>query len=230
MPTCNICGGEEFMPGPNGRLSESGEAPRCVGCNSLERQRSLRACLLQVPSEMLAWRRALQFAPDASLDPAWFRSFETSTYGGENSIDLQEIGRPDGSYDFISLSMVMEFVPDDRKAFGELARIGSGGCIVHNSSGSMLNAATSTHHDEPHGSFGRHHYYGSDLEERLEVRRHGFSAVRVQAVDPVTGTPDAVHFFCRQNRDAEVLGDSFTAGVPAFEVSVETATPSSPAN
>lgn len=211
MPVCNICGGTEFVPGPNGRLSESGEAPRCAGCHSLERQRSLHACLLRVSPEMLSWRRALQFAPDASLDPAWFRSFETSTYGGENSIDLQEIDRPDGSYDFISLSMVMEFVPDDRKAFGELARIGSDRCIIHNSSGSMLNAATSTHHEDPHGSFGRHHYYGSDIEERLEVERYGFSAVRVQAVDPVTGTPDLIHFFCRQQSDTEALSAALVA-------------------
>lgn len=160
---------------------------------------------MQVPSELLAWRRALQFAPDASLDPNWFRSFETSTYGGENSIDLQEVDRPDGSYDFISLSMVMEFVPDDRKAFGELARIGSAECIVHNSPGSMLSAATSVHHDEPHGPFGRYHYYGRDIEERFEIARHGFTAVQVRAVDPVTGTPDAIHFFCRQEGDAEIL-------------------------
>lgn len=154
---------------------------------------------------MLSWREALQFAPDASLDPAWFRSFQTSTYGGENSIDLQKIDRPNGSYDFISLSMVLEFVPDDRKGFGELARIGSERCIIHNSSGSMLEAPTSTHHDEPNGPFGRYHYYGSDIEERLEVERHGFSVVRVRAEDPVTRVPDVAHFFCRQESDADML-------------------------
>jgi hypothetical protein len=202
---CNICGGGKFAPGPNGRLTASGDAPRCVGCGSLERQRSARACFAKLPSGMLAWRAALQFAPDASLDPAWFRSFETSTYGGENSIDLQEIDRPDGSYDFISLSMVFEFVPDDRLGFGELARIGSERCIIHNSSGSMLNAAGSTHREEPSGPFGRYHYYGSDIEERLEVERHGFSAVRVRAEDPVTRVPDIVHFFCRQESDVDML-------------------------
>jgi hypothetical protein len=154
---------------------------------------------------MLAWRKALQFAPDASLDPTWFRSFETSSYGGENSIDLQEIDRPDGSYDFISLSMVLEFVPDDRKGFAELARIGSEGCIIHNSSGSMLGAPTSTHHQEPKGPFGRYHYYGNDIAERLEVERHCFSVVRVQAEDPVTRASDVVHFLCRQEADADVL-------------------------
>lgn len=209
--SCNICGSPEFVPGPNGRLTPSGDAPRCAGCGSLERQRSLRACLVRVPQEMLSWRRALQFAPDAALDPAWFRSFETSTYGGENSIDLQEIDRPDGSYDFISLSMVLEFVPNDRRGFSELARIGSERCIVHNSSGSMLEAPISTHHDEPTGPFGRYHYYGSDIEERLEVERNGFSVVRVRAEDPVTGVPDVVHFFCRQQSDAEALSAAFAA-------------------
>ena len=208
---CNICGGQDFAPGPNGRLTTFGGAPQCLGCRSLERQRSVRACLLKVPSEMLAWRQALQFAPDASLDPAWFHSFETSTFGGENSIDLHEIDRPGGSYDFISLSMVLEFVPDDRRGFAELARIGSDKCIIHNSSGSMLNAPVSTHHDEPKGPFGRYHYYGSDIEERLEIERHRFTAVRVRALDPVTQVEDDLHFFCRQEGDAEILGAALAA-------------------
>jgi hypothetical protein len=171
----------------------------------LERQRSLRAFLSRLPAEMLSWRRAIQFAPDASLDPSWFRSFETSTYDGENSIDLQEIDRPDDSYDFISLSMVLEFVPDDRGAFGELVRVGSDACIIHTSPGSVLGASTSTHHEEPHGSFGRHHYYGNDLEDWFETARRELSAVSIRAVDPVTGTPDDVHFFCRRDADAHAL-------------------------
>jgi hypothetical protein len=208
MPVCNICGGGEFAPGPNGRLAQSWAPPRCRECGSLERQRSLRAFLSQVPAEMLSWRRAIQFAPDASLDPAWFRSFETSTFEGENSIDLQEIDRPDDSYDFISLSMVLEFVPDDRRAFGELVRVGSEACIIHTSPGSVLGAPTSTHHEQPHGSFGRHHYYGNDLEDWFETGRRGLTMVAVRAVDPVTGTLDDVRFFCRQESDADILNST----------------------
>lgn len=193
------------MPGPNGRLTGSGAPPRCAGCGSLERQRSLRAVLAKLPPEMLSWRRAIQFAPDGSLDPAWFRSFETSTYGGENSIDLQRIDRADGSYDFISLSMVLEFVPDDRHAFGELVRVGSEECILHSSPGSVLRAPTSTHHEEPHGSFGRHHYYGRDLAEWLGAAGHGLHTVPVRAADPVTGTLDDHWFFCRRADDAGVF-------------------------
>lgn len=211
MPVCNICGGGEFTAGPNGRLCESGDPPRCVNCHSLERQRSLHASLSRIPGDRLRWRRAIQFAPDGSLDPRWFLSLETSTFGGDNSIDLQEIDRPDDAYDFISLSMVMEFVPDDRGAFGELVRVGSDRCIIHNSSGSTLSAAKSTHHDSPHGAFGRYHYYGGDIEERFELTRHGLWPLRVRAVDPVTDTPDVFHLFCRQKDEAETLASLLTA-------------------
>lgn len=205
MPTCNICGESEFVAGPNGRLCASGAPPRCAGCGSLERQRSLRGLLSRLPSEMLAWRRAIQFAPDGSLDPAWFRSYESSTYEGENSIDLQRIDRADDSYDFISLSMVLEFVPDDRRAFGELVRIGSDGCIVHSSPGSVLRSPASAHHEEPHGAFGRHHYYGCDLEDRFDAAARGLSTLLLRVVDPVTEVPDDVYFFCRRAADADLL-------------------------
>jgi hypothetical protein len=205
MSVCNICGGEEFTAGPNGRLCKSGDPPRCANCRSLERQRSLYASLAKIPGDLLRWRRAIQFAPDGSLDPQWFLSFETSTFGGDNSIDLQAIDRPDDTYDFISLSMVLEFVPDDRKAIGELVRIGSDRCIIHNSSGSTLSASISTHHEMPHGAFGRYHYYGDDIEEHLELARHGLWPVRVRATDPVTGTPDIFHLFCRREDEAKTL-------------------------
>lgn len=206
------------MPGPNGRLSGSGVPPQCGGCRSLERQRSLRACLLRVPAEMLSSRRTIQFAPDASLDPAWFQSFETSTYEGENSIDLQRIDRPASSYDFISLSSVLEFVPDDRRAFAELARIGSDACILHCTFASSLDAPKSTHFGEPHGTFGRYHDYGADLEEWFETTRHGFGTLVVRGVDPVTDEAEPHHFFCRRDGDAETLRDSFASGEPPFEI------------
>src|SRR3954452_11848979 len=95
-PTCNICGGGVFAPGPAGRASVNGKAPRCLGCESLERHRLNRLLCQALPIGALAWRRALQFSPDMALAPAWFRSFEVSVYGRENSLDLQRIDRPDG--------------------------------------------------------------------------------------------------------------------------------------
>lgn len=214
MSTCNICGASDFEPGPGGRLSPTGSAPRCVACRSLERHRSLRHLMGLVPPPMLSWRRALHLAPDNSLDAVWFRTYEPSQYGGENSIDVQSIERPDGAYDFISLSMVLEFVPDDRLAFGELLRVGSSSCILHCTFGSSFEDATSTHYDEPHGDYGRLHGYGLDFEEWFETERRGVTTLMVGASDPVTRLAERFHFFCRHRGEAETLRACFDADVP----------------
>lgn len=219
MPACNICGGERFVPGPNDRLSESGAPPRCADCYSLERHRSLRACLDRLPRTMLSWRRAIQFAPDPSLDPSWFRSYEGSQYDGENSLDLQAIDRPAGSYDFISLSSVLEFIPDDRRAFSELARIASANCLIHCTFTPAASDVETHHYGEPHGTFGRYHLYGSDLSQWLDVSEHGLITLRVTAVDPATGTEEPIHFFCRKQGDAELLSTLMGTGAPTLAAS-----------
>lgn len=220
---CNICGGTEFKSGPRGRSSPDGGPPRCASCGSLERHRALRRAFMLIPPPMLAWRRALQFAPDSSLDETWFRSFEGSEYGGENSIDIQAIDRPDDSYDFISLSLVLEFVPDDRKAFGELLRVGSDDLILHITFNSGLTGEESSHTDEPSGEYGHYHDYGRDFEQRFETAERGLSILTVEMPDPVTG--DATYpfsFICRRRSDAETLAAAFE-GEPA--ASVESFTP-----
>lgn len=209
MSTCNICRGTDFEPGPGGRLTGDGLMPRCSGCRSLERHRTLRAIASAIPAPMLSWRRALQFAPDVSLDESWFRTYEGSEYEGENSIDLREIDRPDGSYDFLSLSLVLEFVREDRRAFDELVRIGSEVCILHCTFDSTFEDPTSTHYDEPHGAYGRFHGYSLDVEDWFDAERHGLSTVMVKGTDPVTGLSEQFHFFCRSPSDAETLNASF---------------------
>lgn len=203
MGTCNICGGASFIAGPKGRLTPGGDPPRCGDCGSLERHRSVRECLSRAPSELISWRRALHFAPDRSLDPEWFRSYEGSRYGGDNSIDLQAIDRPDSAYDFISLSSVLEFVPDDRRAFDELLRIGSPDCIIHCTFTPL--APASRHYDTPHGAFGRYHVYGPDLVERFDTQARGLVDLVVATIDPATGVTTPTHFFCRRSTDAQFL-------------------------
>jgi hypothetical protein len=212
IPLCNICGGVEFEPGPNGRLAPNGGPPRCVSCGSLERHRGLRRALLFIPRPTLAWRRALQFAPDSSLEDSWFESLEKSKYGTENSIDLAgEIDRPDDSYDFISLSLVLEFVPDDRKAFDELLRIGSDELIMHLTFTSGLQDAESWHRDHAEG-FGTYHGYGWDFEQWFGTAERGLSTLVFEMPDPVTG--DATYPFCfffRRRGDAETWVAALTA-------------------
>jgi hypothetical protein len=163
-----------------------------------------------IPRPMLAWRRALQFAPDSSLEESWFRSFEGSEYGGENSIDMQAIDRPDDTYDFISLSLVLEFVPDDRNAFEELLRVGSDDLILHITFNSGLTDEESSHTDEPSGDYGIYHDYGRDFERRFETVDRGLSTLVFEIPDPVTG--DVTYPFCllcRRRNDAETLAAAF---------------------
>jgi hypothetical protein len=169
---------------------------------------------------MLSWRRAIQFAPDPSLDPAWFHSYEGSQYGGENSLDVQNIDRPSDAYDFISLSSVLELVPDDRRAFRELLRIGSANCIIHCTFVPL--AAATRHYDEPHGDFGRYHLYGLDVDEWFDTTLFDLTTLVTTGVDPVTGIEDPIHFFCRRDRDAEVLRASFAAMEPVADASAQT--------
>jgi hypothetical protein len=176
-----------------------------------------------IPRPLLAWRRALQFAPDSSLDEFWFRSYEGSKYEVENSIDMQAIDRPDDSYDFISLSLVLEFVPDDRRAFEELVRVGSEDLILHITFSSGLSGEETTHTDEPSGDYGHYHDYGRDFEEWFGTNGHGLSTLVIEMADPVTG--DSTYrfcFLCRRRADAETLAAAFEEEVPS---SIESFTP-----
>jgi hypothetical protein len=162
---------------------------------------------------MFASRRALQFSPDPSLDEAWFRSYELSEYGEENSIDLEgPIDRPASSYDFLSLSLVLEFVREDRKAFDELLRIGSDELILHLTFTSGLKETDSRHAEEPTGGYGTYHDYGWDFDQWFGTKERGLSILVIDMPDPVTG--DASHpfnFLFRQRSDAEAFHAVFEA-------------------
>jgi hypothetical protein len=171
----------------------------------------LRRALVEIPPEMFASRRVLQFAPDSSLEDSWFKSLEKSKYGRDNSIDLNEpIDRPDGSYDLISLSLVMEFVLNDRQAFDELLRIGSDELILHLTFTSGLQDKESWHRDHAEG-YGTFHGYGWDFEEWFGTAERGLSTLVFEMPDPVTG--DATYPFCfffRQRSDAETWAAALT--------------------
>jgi Methyltransferase domain len=176
--------------------------------------------MLTLPRPMLSWRRALQFAVDGSIVPEWFATFEGSRYGGENSIDMQEIPRADGSYDFISLSHVLEFVPDDQRAFAELLRVGSECVIVHVTFASGRDLEVSQHFAEPHGRYGRVHSYGRDAGDWLGATAAGMTVVGLWMSDPVTELAEVVHFFCRQRSDARTIAEASEAATPGSTIFV----------
>lgn len=210
---CTICGGTEFEPGPAGRMTADGLPPRCSTCWSLERHRGFRALAERLPRSLLSWRRAIQFAPDGTLESGWFRSLELSAYGGENSIDVRSIPRADASYDFISLSQVLDFVKEDRAAFAEIARIASPTAIVHLVFTSNMQAEESTHYAEPRGTHGRFHEYGRDVIDWLGAPERGFETVVAQARDPVTrvGTPN--FFLCRAESDGATIRGALAGSI-----------------
>ena len=194
---CNICGGTAFGPGPGGRLSRTQQLPACSTCGALERHRSLRTIFDDLPLGLFYRSAALQFSRDPSLEPRWFRTFEQSIYGGDNSLDLQQIDRPDNAYDLISLNHVLEFVPNARKAFAELVRISSAGGLIQIGFSEADKRDACIDCDKPSGPHGHYHLFGVDLGAYFDLEAHGMRCCVCRSVDPVTGQAESFHFFAR---------------------------------
>lgn len=201
LPSCNICGGTEFGPGPAGRMASSGAPPCCRGCGALERQRVVRHMFQAFPVGFLDWRRSLQFSPDQAHNPAWFRSHEVSVYDGPGSLDIQAIDRPDASYDYITVSHVLECIARDLDAFDELHRILSPRGLLHiGFGGSQLRDVTEDF-DVPVDRYANLHRYGRDVYRRFGCAAKGMGMLAVQGVDPATGATDVAHLFARDASD-----------------------------
>ncbi len=193
-PRCNICGGTRFRLGPYGRLSATGKKPWCKGCRSLERHRAFRKILRRLdPAQFAAWR-CLQLSKDPTADRAWFKSYEVSIFGAENSLDLQNIARADASYDVIICNHILEHVPDYRAALRELRRI-------LDPRGFLLLSFPDPHHIERTVDWGyadpaQHDHYrvfGRDVEAELAAAMAGCQVARVVERDDVTGLTDMAY-------------------------------------
>ena len=53
-----------------------------------------------------------------------------SVWGGKNSLDIQAIDLPDGSYDWVISNHVVNFIPDDLSALREMNRVAGQDGIV----------------------------------------------------------------------------------------------------
>ena len=211
---CNICGGTQFAPGPVGRLADSGVMPCCRDCGSLERQRVVRSVFQALPIGFLDWRRVLQFSSDRGLNPSWFRKYEVSVYGGENSLDIQAIDRPDASYDLLTLNHVLEFVPDDLKGFSELVRILSPRGIMQVCFSAPSSRELSQDFSEPFGPHQAWHLYGKDLHTRFRCAANGLTVVELQEIDPCTGVREVVHLFFKDAAEARRVRSWLAAWSP----------------
>jgi len=193
---CNICGGTQFEPGPNQRMSSTGRAPRCTQCRSLERHRQLRRVYAFLPADFLAGLDVLQLSPDIGVDPAWFRSYEVSEYGGANSLDLQAIDRPDARYDLVICNHVLEHVADDRQGLRELLRVTRPEGFVQITVPSPYTRATTVDWGFPDArAHGHYRGYGRDFLARFGQARADARLLQVEVFDPVTDAGSYVYLW-----------------------------------
>ena len=188
VPRCPICGGGTFGPGPKGRTAPNGRMPRCSGCWSLERHRISRVMFERLGPENFADWSAIQFTADPTVDPAWFRSFELSIYEEPGGLDIQAIDRPDGSYDYVGCSHVLEHVGDDRAALHELLRIATPDGLIYLSTPDPFRQDVTRDWGFPKPEkHGHWRVYGRDIAERFERYIPTQPVLAYYGEDPATG-------------------------------------------
>jgi len=158
----------------------------CPGCGSFERHRAL-ASFYRMFFMRIGRRptRLIHFAPEpclaATLASVCDR-YETSAYGettpADYRLDLTSISLADQSCDAVVLNHVLDCMPDDRVAVGEIFRIlrpeGVALAVVTFESGT-------TTRELPVASNGRFRVYGS---EDVDVR---FAPFRVEVAEAAAG-------------------------------------------
>ena len=193
---CNICGSSEFKTGPGGRLSMTNMLPECMGCHSLERHRAIRMHWQSGVFKSLNDKVALQFSNDPSICPEWFKHYEISIYKQKNSLDLQNINKPDETYDFIICNHVLEHVPNDKKAIMELFRVvKQGGLVYLTFPAPLLFESTQDWGYPDKNKHGHYRIYGfQDVKKLLDDIIGTTNYSTELACDPVTGDSELV--FC----------------------------------
>ena len=135
-------------------------------------------------------------SPDVGVDAAWFARYEVSVFGGENSLNLQAIERPDARYDLVICNHVLEHVEHDRQGFRELLRITRPEGIVQLTVPTPYTRATTKELGYPdEGAFGHWRAYGRDLVERFRDAAPGVELVDVEVFDPVTSAGGYIYFW-----------------------------------
>ena len=203
---CNICGGREFELGPNNRKSATRKLPRCTTCQSLERHRQLRQVYAQFPPSYLAGLEVLQLSPDIGVDPEWFKSYEVSVFGGENSLNLEAIDRANASYDLVICNHVLEHVANDREGLRELLRITRPNGFVQITVPTPYTRAVTIDWGYPRPeSHGHYRGYGRDFLQLFRAVHPHAIALQVETTDVVTGAGGYVYLWTRHQPLAQQM-------------------------
>lgn len=199
MPSCPYCSGTTFGPGPGGRMSRRGLAPRCTGCGSLERHRAGRDLMERIRDRgRFKATSMLRFADEAVAAGGWFASTETSVLGAPGGLDPEAIARPDGAFGCIICYHVITRVADHRKALQELARVLAPNGLMLLSYPSPATRAETTDWGFPdpaqHGSY---RILGRDFESEMVDCVGQAHVMAVKVMDPITGDDDLVYLITK---------------------------------
>jgi hypothetical protein len=190
-------------------MTAKGLAPSCAQCGSLERHRIVRQVYDAIPSEMLNSARAVQFSNDPAAPRDRFKSFEISIYGIENSLDMTNIDRPDGRYDWVIANHVLEHVEDDFAAIRELLRIVSREGVIQLTVPSPAAVLETWDVPDPHAwASGHWRGYGSDLPMRFARALHGCFGLQVVCTDEQTGRWDIVYLLTKSHCTMSTIGNA----------------------
>ena len=196
---CTLCGGQKFVKGPNNRLSfQTGKLPWCLSCWALERHRGLRVFWDSFDKSYFKDKSVLQFSHDPAALPEWFKDFTVTVYSGKNSLDVQNIDKPDGSYDIVLCNQVIEHVPDDKAAIKELLRITKKDGFVELGVPYPSERDTTVDWGTPNAADHDHfrNYGRIDLGLQLDDLVGAGKWKEITVTDPVTGTYDYVFILC----------------------------------
>jgi len=214
---CPCCGGR-FRRLSGRRLAGFGGI--CPRCRSHPRHRAIALLLARgdLPGRMI-----LHFAPEPLFDPVFARlpQIERVTAdlhaAADLRLDITQMDLPDGRFDLILCSHVLEHVPDDRAAISELRRVLAHGglCLVlipYRPDRPTYEDASITAPLDRMVAFGQQDHvriYGTDLVERLrgasfEVEdRTPRELFDEDTVEGCELDPDEHLFLCRPPADGQ---------------------------
>jgi SAM-dependent methyltransferase len=209
VASCNICGGDKFVFGSLIR-EPSTPPPQCTSCKTVERHRIVRN-IYEHLKPVLVGRRAFQFAPDRSVEPKWFSEFESSVYGGKDSIDMTSTGFADGAFDLVISNHVLEHIADDMRALRETLRVVGPSGVVHLCVPSPMRQWATQDWGYPDSKVHAHYrVYGADFPLRTCQKIQNLHCIGVIGSDYITATKDIVYFFSTSLAQLALLANQLT--------------------
>ena len=209
---CPICNGTKFGPGPGGRMSIKGMPPRCEKCQSLERHRIMRIFHLKLKNIFdYSNYDVLQISKDFSVIPDWFKSYDMSIYGVQNSIDIQNINLTK-SYDVVICNHVLEHVEKWKIAILQLQQITSINGFLQISFPDPFNRQKTTDWGYPKKEdHGHYRIFGKDCIEIIfkELLLPGSFMHQIQEIDNATGTEDIFYLLTKSSQNSTLISSNF---------------------